>query len=283
MILPPKILAGAFLYIATVMNKPYKDQLNNICEFLIIESESIFKKLEGENTNELLFRFNYFMLIRLHDAFIGVSQLIKANDFRPLFYSFSNLIRPILMDAAYSSHLSEKISEGINNGDDFFSAYNFINNVLKYESKLMRKFAQKFDFQELEQWSKDLQSYENDLSVDFENKFPGKALKEQKLSIDEIFMTKSKESNNLREIWHVYKIFSQMTHINDFYGELQKKDVLNKMETVLTSALLSIDHFIEIIKNISSLPDYRTLLFETNERIVEGGLQIKLKTIFKQV
>jgi hypothetical protein len=260
-----------------VINNPYKDQLNNICEFLITESESVFKELQRKDTSELLFRFNFFMLIRLHDAFIGVSQLIKSNDFRPLFYSFANLIRPILMDAAYSNHLKEKIIEDINNGNNFFSAYTFINNVLRYESKLMRNFSRNFDIQGFEQWSKDLENYENSLSVDFEKKFPGKVLEDQKLSIDKIFANKSKESKKLKEIWHVYKIFSQMTHINDFFGELQKKDVSNKIETILTSALLSIDHFTETINNISLLPEYKTSLFETNKRIIKAGLELKLK------
>ncbi len=100
-----------------------------IIDFLVEKTENQFRNLDGESTDEPIFRFNFFMIVRLHDAVLAIEKLLFNENHLPLIFSLFNTIRPILIDTVYSSSINKILNQKEINSEILTEAAKFIQEI----------------------------------------------------------------------------------------------------------------------------------------------------------
>ncbi|MBL0883272.1 MAG: hypothetical protein IBJ16_08025 [Chitinophagaceae bacterium] len=261
------------------MQFSHKNQILQITGYLIFESEQILQLLNKQSTDEPLFRFNFFMLVRLHEALLGIEILLTRDDHRPLLYSFINILRPILIDMAYSGTLHKIFNNKTLTVESILKAAKYINELLISEANKVKSYAKKTSHRMGVDWTVEVENYKTNLNQTFLKYYSNidSVTNEYPLQIEKIFENAEKDLPHLLEVWDTYKVYSQMTHINDFYGEQQKKPLDIKSTSIYLGLMHCIDHFVIIIRTMSCLPNHQNLLIDKYNKILVSVETLKSK------
>jgi len=259
----------------------HSSNISLINKFLLSETEQVFNKVKVKTTEEPVFRFNFFMLVRLHDAVLGVEYLLEKKDHRPLLYSMINILRPILIDMAYSGTLHKIFNTPDINQEILLRGAKFIQELLVSETQKIKKYASKTTARMGVDWSVGVQEYLDELNNSFMKYYPtiNEITNEYHLQIEKIFEYSEKDMPHLIEVWDIYKIYSQMTHINDVYGEQQKSSIEAKSLLIYQCINLLVDHFAIIVRTIACLPDHKTNMLKEYNRIHNAILNLNPKVV----